>query len=343
MIKTKGDMKVAGVSDEEAIAVMEHYQQGNELYKTEHFKEQLYLMIRWGFEDTVIEKFKELPLRLQDVDFFRLIVLLTKDFSYIEDNLIGTKFVYENVLDEVLAHIFEERYATAKDVKRLQDEKESLKREFELQREFLEKEFDFKEQFQRMKSEHVEELKRVEAEYLNEAQQVIVINLKERIKELEEQILIKHIPVNQIATSHIVKEAQLEALPKPISLPSKDSKVAVLKRFWNRFIFKDAIALKDNFITNILLDVNFNVEQYKVIIEAFDAGLKLEDVKKFAKAEVPVENMKLLRQMLYKRSGIEEKVTLVDKTFKEPDKGDDRSVEADLEIDDMFDFCNYEE
>lgn len=275
-MKTKGKMKKElRLTEEQLSAAVKKVSDNHEIYKTSHFQEQLYLMGKWGFSTEMIKNFMGLDLSLQDVDFFRTLLLITKDFDYIKSNFIETEFLYEDAIAKAVGDLLEKQYPVS-EVEGLQREKERLKTEFELHKSFLEKEFELTQQLADERHNHEKEIITIEG------------GSEQKILKTENEYLKKRIEELNVAMN--------------ISQPKK-------RRFGfgKHFPFCTAARkeeTKEDFIVSVLHNLEFQPDQYAIILAAVENGLPLEDIRKIAQPSMPPNNMQLLCQMFYKQRGI---------------------------------------
>ena len=303
-IKTEGYLKAGNRMPEEKIVVaMKQYGDIKELYKQEHFQEQLYLMIKWGFSDSLIRGFLSNELRLQDIDFFRLLILFTNDYSFIEKTFLHHKFIYEDAINETVEFIFSSKYPIIKEIEALRVEKEDLKRQFELQKEFLQREYDFNAKFHELQHTHAEEIKDIKLQNAIDSFEREKRDLKRTIEGLESDNRMLQQTIT--STPSVILPAEEITSTPSISSPAEKmvSKGEKRSGFFKKLMPKSKSneEEKTQFIIHILQDVKFKTEQYKVILFAFEKGLPLEDIKQLAAPELPVENMLLLCQMFFKK------------------------------------------
>ena len=275
-MKTRGKMKKEiQFSEEQLMVAAKKITDNHAIYKTPHFQEQVYLMGKWGFDTALITKFMKQELALQDVDFFRMLFLITKDFDYIKSNFLEKEFAYDDAIEKVMEYLLEKKYPTS-EVEELKGEKDKLKAEFELHKAFLEKEFEFTRQMADQQHMHEKEIIALEGNSAIEVLKTENIHLKKQLEEL------------------------------------KDSKEVIVKKKWfnlkkffshrPKLISEDET--KEGFIVSLLHNLEFKPEQYAVILAAVENGLPLEDIKQIAKVALPADNMQLLCRMFYKKRKI---------------------------------------
>lgn len=332
-MKTNGKLKAAAenVSEEKLLQVVKEYADMNPVYRnTPHFQEQLYLMLKWGYSKKLIEKFLESELKVQDVDFFRLIYLLVKDFNFIKEHFMDQEFIYEVAVDQALDHMLNKKYPVLNEIEFLRLEKEKIRQQYEAQQAFIRKEFDFESKMKEMQMLHQKELselqtsmerkqfdeqnrkmERMQIMLRNEKQEAdkrnqILLKENETLKEenarLSERLKLftKSVSEKQEANSKRTKEMQASSTPEE----TRES-----KRFWRIKLRKRKTEERSeddryHFIVGLLKKQKFQTKQYKIILFALKNGLPLEGIKELANPELTYDNMVFLCNILFLKHGM---------------------------------------
>lgn len=114
---------------------LEMYPEVNNEKKT-NLRSQLFLMVKWWLDEETVKILMEHCVQLQDMDFFRFLLLLVNDIDFIKNTFMGKDFYYEEALDISLLRVIEEKYPVAKEIERLSQERKRLKEEYCIQIEF---------------------------------------------------------------------------------------------------------------------------------------------------------------------------------------------------------------
>jgi len=303
-----------------------------------NLRSQMFLMVKWETGEEAVKMLMEQCTQLQDVDFFRCLLLMVNDLEFIKSELIGKEFCYEDATDLALQHAFKKKYPTAKRVDELTKEKEQLKEQYKLQMEFLVKELDFEKKLSEMENQHHHELRDKEKEmadqkikFEKEINEKALLDANERIRqyESERETLTGKIAAYERRIDGLLRElAAADGERNTASPPSdrapegaldhepqkgEEASLSLLRRLNFRFRSRrehdnDKNQLqppKDRkFIITLLKNTEYTKEQLNLLLFAHDAGIPIRDIEQFMNPELPYANMWMLCKMFMNNHGI---------------------------------------
>lgn len=286
-----------------------------------HKREQIYLLLSWGYGKKEIDYLMDSPISSQDIDFLRLLMFLL-DFDFVQEQVIGKSFYYEDIIELTIETLLRKNYNVLQEIDQLKREKEEAQREFQLRMGFLQEKLEAEKHILDLNHSHKNEMHEKTMEimqnnFAHEKEKWGMIKeslekentiLKEKCREFEEQERMSKQEEIQEAILKEVRQDQIELSQAENEVPSKWFNLPLFKKRNRKK--KDR---KKDLIIQIMRNSSFQTEQLEILNQAFEIGLSTKYIKKMALPEIPADNMRLLFQFFQKADQISDQEKLAEK------------------------------
>lgn len=256
----------------------------------EHTKEQLYWMIRWHFSDETIKYLLSTGAPSQDIDFFRLLILLV-DADYVKKHYIGHEFFYEDALKQLKAHMSGDQ-DMKNELNVLASERKRLEEKFQSQMDFMNQKFSSDKNLYEAELKHKEELYTLELKYMENEKQRLEEDNKSYIEQIESQ------------------KKELAGLKEMCQKAKTDIKHTGSLRTG---IFHDLGGLlrrrrkrgKEQALVDAIKDTRFTIPQLKFLTFACGTLISTRDFLQLVNPEIPLQQMQILCELFFKKNNIQ--------------------------------------